>query len=59
MDTEYIPQLTFNCYPKTNTVARFNQMQASTDGGVMLRKTAFECHARKGGVIYCSKNRVL
>ena len=38
MATEYIPQLTFKCYPKTKTVARFDQAHASTDGGVVLLK---------------------
>ena len=38
MATEWIPQLTFKCTPKTKTVARFDQAQASTDGGVVLLK---------------------
>src|SRR5450759_4114963 len=38
MATECISQLTFKCYPKTKTVARFDQAQASTDGGVVLLK---------------------
>jgi hypothetical protein len=38
MATECLPQLTFTCYPKTKTVARFDQAQASTDGGVGLLK---------------------
>ena len=38
MATECIPQLTFKCYPKTKTVARFDQVHASTDGGVVLLK---------------------
>ena len=38
MATECIAQLTFKCYPKTTTVARFDQAQASTDGGVVLLK---------------------
>ena len=38
MATECIPQLTFKCYPKTTTVARFDQVHASTDGGVVLLK---------------------
>ena len=36
MAPEWIPQLTFKCYPKTRTVARFDQAQANTDGGVVL-----------------------
>jgi hypothetical protein len=38
MATECIAQLTFTCYPKTKTVARFDQAHASTDGGVVLLK---------------------
>lgn len=38
MATACIPQLTFKCYPKTKTVARFDQAHASTDGGVVLLK---------------------
>jgi hypothetical protein len=38
MATECIAQLTFKSYPKTKTVARFDQAQASTDGGVVLLK---------------------
>jgi hypothetical protein len=38
MATACIPQLTFTCDPKTKTVARFDQAQASTDGGVVLLK---------------------
>ncbi len=33
MATACIAQLTFKCSPKTTTVARFDQAQASTDGG--------------------------
>jgi hypothetical protein len=36
MATDCIPQLTFKSYPKTKTVARFDQAQASTDGGGVL-----------------------
>jgi hypothetical protein len=35
MATDCIAQLTFKCYPKTKTVARFDPAQASTDGGVV------------------------
>jgi len=38
MATKCIPQLTFECYPKTETVARFDQAHARTDGGVVLLK---------------------
>ena len=38
MATDCIPQLTFKSYPKTKTVARFDQAHASTDGGVVLLK---------------------
>lgn len=38
MATACIAQLTFTCYPKTKTVARFDQAQASTDGGVVVLK---------------------
>src|ERR1700682_1162079 len=38
MATECIPQLTFKCYPKTKTVARFDQAPASTNGGLVLLK---------------------
>ena len=38
MATACIPQLTFKCDPKTKTVARFDQAQASTDGGVVVLK---------------------
>jgi hypothetical protein len=38
MATACIAQLTFKCYPKTTTVARFDQAYASTDGGVVLLK---------------------
>jgi hypothetical protein len=38
MATACIAQLTFTCDPKTTTVARFDQAQASTDGGVVLLK---------------------
>jgi len=33
MATACLAQLTFKCYPKTTMVARFDQAQASTDGG--------------------------
>jgi len=37
--TAWRAPLTFTCDPKTTTVARFDQAQASTDGGVVLLKT--------------------
>ena len=43
MATECIAQLTFECYPKTRTVARFDQARASTDGGVVLLKALDNC----------------
>ena len=36
MATEWIPQLPLKRYPKTRTVARFDQTQANTDGGVVF-----------------------
>ncbi|MBH0200677.1 MAG: IS1380 family transposase [Nitrospira sp.] len=43
MVTDCIPQLTFTCYPRTKAVARFDQTQASTDGGVVLLKALDDC----------------
>ena len=46
MATECIPQVTFDFYEKLNpVVARFDQAQASTDGGVVLLK-ALDDHLR-------------
>lgn len=42
MATECIPQLTFEFHPKMKSVARFDQAQASTDGGVVLLKAVDE-----------------
>jgi hypothetical protein len=38
MATECLAQLNFKYSPKTKTVARFDQVQASTDGGVVVLK---------------------
>ena len=38
MATTCIAQLTVKCYPKTKTMARFDQAHASTDGGVVWLK---------------------
>jgi hypothetical protein len=42
-DAQCIAQLIFKCYPKTKTVARFDQAQVSTDGGVRLLKALDDC----------------
>ena len=42
MATECIPPLTFEFHPKMKTVVRFDQAQASTDGGVVLLKAVDE-----------------
>jgi hypothetical protein len=43
MATACRPQLTFECSPKTKTVVRFDQAQASTDGGVVVLKALDAC----------------
>ncbi|MCS6290219.1 MAG: transposase [Nitrospira sp.] len=42
MATACIPQLIFALHPQMKTVARFDQAQASTDGGVVLLKALDE-----------------
>ena len=57
MATECIAQLTFECYPKTRTVARFDQAQASTDGGVVLLKALDNCLQLTDRLAACLSDR--
>ena len=57
MATAWRAPLTFTCDLKTTTVARFDQAQASTDGGVVLLKALDDRHQLTDRLAACLPDR--